>query len=51
MDRLQRLTDVPSDRVDKIMTQFKAEGAMKVSRQRAPNGTWTVEAIFAEASN
>ncbi len=48
VETLQRLTDVPDNRVEKIMSQFRAEGASDVVRVRAANGTWTVEAVFAE---
>ena len=44
--RTERLTQVPDDRVDKIMAMFKAEGAKKIHKIQEPEGTWTVEAIF-----
>ncbi len=44
--KTERLTQVPDDRVDKIMAMFKAEGAKKIHKIQEPEGTWTVEAIF-----
>ncbi len=44
--KTERLTEVPDDRVDKIMAMFKAESAIEIRKIREPDGTWTVEAMF-----
>ncbi len=44
--KMERLTQVPDDRVDEIMAMFKVEGAIKIHKIQGPESTWTVEAIF-----
>ena len=45
----QQLTDIPSAEVEKVVAQFKAEGAT-VEKIRQPDGTWTVTADFPDKS-
>ncbi len=44
--RTERLTQVPENRVNKVMASFTAEGAIKIHKIQEPDGTWTVEAMF-----
>lgn len=46
MPRQEQLTNVPGGRVDKIVAQFKADGATEVTKEQQPNGNWTVTATF-----
>jgi hypothetical protein len=48
VENRQVLTDVPADRVEKVVAQFKAEGAIFVRTKREPDGNFTVEATFRE---
>lgn len=39
------LTDVPDDAVDRVVEDFRSEGCTKVSKEKQPNGRWTVRAV------
>lgn len=45
MGRLETLTDVPTEAVDEVVSDFESEGAF-VALKRQPNGAWTVVAAF-----
>jgi hypothetical protein len=44
--RIEQLTDVPFEKVEKIVAMFRAEGATWVQRQEQPDGSWNVTAEF-----
>ncbi len=44
--RVEQLTDVPFENVEKIVAMFRAEGATRVSREQQPDGSWIVTAEF-----
>ncbi|MSP44042.1 MAG: hypothetical protein EXR08_11910 [Alphaproteobacteria bacterium] len=43
----QKLTNIPVERVAKIMDSFRRDGAIKIIQQPMPDGTWVVTAEFA----
>lgn len=44
--RVERLTDVPEERLEQLVASFRRDGAVEVRTLRQPNGSWTVEAAF-----
>lgn len=46
VENRQVLTNVPPDRVEKVIAMFNAEGAESVTTKKAADGTYTVEATF-----
>ena len=49
VENRQILTRVPAERVEKVVAQFRAEGAESViTREEPEGGTYTIEAIFPE---
>ena len=46
--RTETLTNVPSERVEDIVSRFRADGAAKISREEQPDGSWTVTAEFSQ---
>ena len=48
VENRQVLTDVPADRVQKSVAQYRAEGAVSVRTRQEPDGKFTVEAVFHE---
>ncbi|MGA2465844.1 MAG: hypothetical protein ABSH06_16010 [Thermodesulfobacteriota bacterium] len=45
MPRVETLTDIPDNDVDKVVSDFESEGAT-VTKTRQANGMWTVVATF-----
>lgn len=45
MARVEVLTDVPGNKVDKIVSDFERAGA-QVAKTEQQNGKWTVTATF-----
>jgi len=43
----QRLTNIPVERVNEIVDSFRLDGAIKITQQPMPDGTWVVTAEFA----
>lgn len=43
----QRLTNIPLARVPKIVDSFRLDGAIKITQEPMPDGTWVVTAEFA----
>ena len=48
VENRQILRSVPADHVDKVVSQFEAEGAVSVKVRNEPDGTYTIEAIMSE---
>lgn len=48
MRRLEKLERIPAEDVDEIVADFRADGATSVDKKQGPDGTWIVEAHFAE---
>ncbi len=46
MSQVRTLTDVPDSEVDKLVQDFKDDGANPVSKIPEPDGEWTVVAIY-----
>ena len=40
----RRVTDVPSDKVDQVVSDFEYEDCTDITKKQQPNGLWTVEA-------
>lgn len=43
----QRLTNIPLARVPEIVDSFRLDGAIKITQEPMPDGTWVVTAEFA----
>jgi len=39
------LTDIPENEVQQVMDDFESEGCTDVTKEKQPNGLWTVKAI------
>jgi hypothetical protein len=51
MPRQETLKDVPADKVEQVVQDFKAAGATKVTKTKQSNGKFTVTATFDDANN
>jgi hypothetical protein len=49
MPRTSTLTDVPADKVDDVVQDFKDAGATNVEKTKQPDGRYTVVATFPDA--
>jgi hypothetical protein len=47
---VQTETDVPPDKVDRVVAGFKAQGADPVTKTKQPDGNYTVVATFPDAA-
>jgi len=47
MARVEELTDIPSDQVEDVISDFNSEGA-QVEKISQPDGNWTVRATFSD---
>lgn len=39
------LTDIPESEVHEVIEDFQSEGCTNVTREKQPNGRWTVRAL------
>lgn len=44
--RREEIVGIPPDEVDRVVSEFRAEGASEVSSELTPDGTWKVTATF-----
>ena len=44
--RIETLKDVPAERADSVVQDFKDSGASEVKKKPQSDGKWTIEAVF-----
>jgi hypothetical protein len=42
------LSDIPDDNVQQVIDDFESEGCSEVTKEKQPNGLWTVRATCPE---
>ena len=45
-ERVERLTSIPDEDVDELIKGFEIDGAIKILKERQPDGLWTLTAYF-----
>ncbi len=46
MPKKETLTDIPADKIDEVIQNYKDSGATEVTKTKQPDGRYTITATF-----